>query len=310
MDYAAKRGAMGETPLQKVRDMMDQMIATLEQEAAEEAKHQAFCDREMKHTGEKRDDRQEEVDELTTKIDQAKATVAANVELVKTLRKELAEIAEEQLEMDKVRKEEKESNEKEIKIDKDGVDAMKMALDVLRQFYNQIGSSSASASGRGNGAVMLLEYVQADMHKRVTTLVAAEREAEDEYRKLTGDNKLSTATKSQEVEFKTHETTELEKTINEMTGDRASAQEELDALEEYWAKLTDQCVVKEIPYEVRKEKREKEITGLKEALGHLEQAGDMNSELQVQASSAPQVNTVFLQLRGSQSHRIPPRIKA
>lgn len=80
--------------------------------------------------------------------------------------------------------------------------------------------------------------------------------------------------------------------LNELTSDHSSAREELDALQEYMAKLQDQCVAKPEPYEERKQKREKEVQGLREALAALD-----GSQLQV--AEAP--HTAFLQLRDRKS---------
>ena len=57
--------------------------------------------------------------------------------------------------------------------------------------------------------------------------------------------------------------------LNELSADHTAAKEELEALQEYMAKLEDQCVAQPEPYEARKQQREKEIQGLREAASTL-----------------------------------------
>jgi hypothetical protein len=63
-------------PFAKVKGMIQEMIEKLVTEAQEEAGHKAFCDKEMSETKAKMEDKQGEVDDLTTKIDKSAAKVA------------------------------------------------------------------------------------------------------------------------------------------------------------------------------------------------------------------------------------------
>eukprot|EP00434_Breviolum_minutum_P025915 symbB.v1.2.022910.t1/scaffold2052.1/size91004/5 len=130
------------------------------------------------------------------------------------------------------------------------------------------------------------------IHAQVTVLTGEEEQAVSEYQRVSKDNAVMSATKQHEVETFSADATALQKLLNELTSDHSSAREELDALQEYMAKLQDQCVAKPEPYEERKQKREKEVQGLREALAALD-----GSQLQV--AEAPRQNTAFLQLRGS-----------
>jgi hypothetical protein len=69
-----------------------------------------------------------------------------------------------------------------------------------------------------------------------------------------------------DVKYKTQEDKSQEKTIAEVSSDRSAAQDELDAVNAYDAKIKDRCIAKPESYEERKARREAEIKGLKEAL--------------------------------------------
>merc|ERR1719162_1660499 len=77
MAAAARMGAAaGEDPFAKVKGLISEMIAQLEKEAAEEAGHKAYCDKEMSETKAKKEELSDEIDKLSTKIDQKSAQAA------------------------------------------------------------------------------------------------------------------------------------------------------------------------------------------------------------------------------------------
>ena len=294
LDYAASNHHLGsqrfgaDDPFRKVRGLIEGMIGHLQSEARAEADHQAFCDKEMSVTGIKSADKQDDVDKLGTKIEQSKARLAHLTEQTATLREELTDLAQTQLEMDQVRSKEKALFDKTDRDAQDGMEGLRLALQVLRGYYARLGDPA----GRGKQVVSMLEYAKSDIHRRVTVLTGEEEQAVSEYQRVSKDNAVMSATKQHEVETFSADATALQKLLNELTSDHSSAREELDALQEYMAKLQDQCVAKPEPYEERKQKREKEVQGLREALAGLD-----GSQLQV--AEAPTPHTAFLQLRGS-----------
>merc|ERR1719335_1900554 len=99
----------GDDPFGKVKGLIQDMIEKLVADAAKEAAHKAFCDKEMSETKEKKEDKETELDDLTTKIDKATAKIAKLKEEVATLEKELGEIAAAQKKATELRMEQKEA---------------------------------------------------------------------------------------------------------------------------------------------------------------------------------------------------------
>merc|ERR1719152_753309 len=148
-------------PFAKVKTMIQEMMEKLLAEAKEEADKKAFCDKEMAETKAKRDDKQGEVDDLTTKIDKAAAKIAKLKEEVSVLEKELGEIAAEQKTADEIRASEK-AAWAEAKSDfEQGLEGVQMALQVLRDYYAQKEDATESLlQGDDIGAAMSLAQNQ------------------------------------------------------------------------------------------------------------------------------------------------------
>merc|ERR1719356_40772 len=77
--------------------------------------------------------------------------------------------------------------------------------------------------------------------------------------------------KMQDAKYKTKESKGLDKTAAELTADRTGVNAELDAVLEYLSELEAECIAKAETYAARKERREAEIAGLKQALQILEE---------------------------------------
>merc|ERR1719420_484153 len=136
MSAAARMGAAeGEDPFAKVKGLISDMIEALLKEAAEDAAHKGWCDKETSETKAKKEELTDEIDALTTKIDKMSADSAKLKEEVAILSKELADLAKAQAEMDKIREEENTAYVKNKAEMEQGLEGIKLALKVLREYY-------------------------------------------------------------------------------------------------------------------------------------------------------------------------------
>merc|ERR1719169_220026 len=126
------------------------------------------------------------------------------------------------------------------------------------------------SSGAGDSIIGMLEVAESDFAKNLAEEQQEEDAAQTEYDKLTQENKVTKASKEQDVKYKTKEHKALDKSVTELSSDRDGMNAELDAVLEYYDKIKEKCVAKPEPYEERKKRREAEIAGLKEALSILE----------------------------------------
>merc|ERR1719171_820005 len=153
MSSAIRLGeANGEDPFAKVKDLITNMIATLESEAEEDASQKAYCDKEMSETNAKKDELSAESDKLSTKIAQDKAASAKLKEEVATLQGELASMAKAKAEADKIRAEEKAAFDKNSAEMKMGIKGVKKALAVLKDYYAKA-ADHGSSGGAGSSII-------------------------------------------------------------------------------------------------------------------------------------------------------------
>merc|ERR1712190_467100 len=95
----------GEDVFAKIKGLIRDMIEKLEREAGAEATEKAYCDEQIAKTEFKKGELEDDIAKMTSKIDTAAAKSAQLKAEIKELEDELAALAREQAEMDKLRQE-------------------------------------------------------------------------------------------------------------------------------------------------------------------------------------------------------------
>lgn len=258
--------ASGDDPFAKVKGLIRDMIETLAKDANADATHKAYCDKELGETDTKKAEKDAEIDKLSTKIDSMTANSAKLKEEVAAIQKALADLASSQAELTKLRQSEKheyDANKPEME---SGLEGVKMALKLLREYYNKQGQAHNAAAGAGGGIIGLLEVVESDFSQTLAEMSATEATSQADYDRETKENEIEKATKESSVKYKTKEYKQLDASTSEASSDRDGVQTELTAILDYNKHLLQICSAKAETYEARKGRREAEIAGLKDAL--------------------------------------------
>merc|ERR1719321_2217637 len=90
--FTQLRSEATEGPFDKVKGLIEDMIARLEKEAAEEADAKAFCDKETSESKAKQAELTASSDKSQVRIEKATATIAELKEQIKTLQAQMAEM--------------------------------------------------------------------------------------------------------------------------------------------------------------------------------------------------------------------------
>jgi len=262
-------GSNKEDVFAKIKVMVNDMIAKLEAEAAADATEKAFCDKEVPEAQAKVDDKADEIEKITAKVDKmtAKSTTLKNE--VSAIQAQLGDLTKSQAEMDKIRLDEKavfEATKPELER---AVAGIQQALKVLNDYYSK-DASHGSAGGSSTGIIGLLEVCESDFSKNLAEITDVEDKAAYFYEQETKENDVTKVTKEQDVKFKTRAAAGLDKSVAEYTSDRSGVVAESDAVKEQLKQLKARCAGKAETYSERKSRREEEMAGLHEAMEVLE----------------------------------------
>jgi hypothetical protein len=288
-------GRVRSDPFGKVRSMIEEMIAKLLAEAADEATQKAFCDTEMGKTKKDEKTKVTKLDQVTGRLDKATSDRAALEMQIKHLQGAILDIDKGQHEATKIRHEE---HEQYLKASKDfqlSEEACASAAATLKAYYDQAKTAAASLlqirsqshmrmktrtksqvefgssqSETGAQVVDFLELAEEDFAKLLAEVEDGEEVAEKAYQKMSTENKVSKASKMAEAKAKTSEIKSLTSTIHDWSEDSENVGHELDAVQAYADKLKPMCTTKTMSYEEKVAARKAEIDGLKEALSILE----------------------------------------
>lgn len=289
----AARAGGGADPFAKVRSIINDLIATLSEQAKAEVSQKSQCDTDMAAALEKRDRYQAEMESSAASIDATKAEIATLKTEIAALSAEVADLHKAVNDMTELRTEEKADNERTIKDATQGAEDIKQAIAVLTQFYGQEGlvqlayvppkadrenntvadlapeTFTGTYTGKvteSKGVLGLLEVIQSDFERTVSTTQEADTAAEEEFKTqselLEGqikEKEAAKSTKETDVQTKESALTGFEDDLRSQTKLHAGALTELE-------KLKTSCVDGEESYEQRRQKRQQEIDALKSAL--------------------------------------------
>jgi chromosome segregation ATPase len=262
-------------PFAKVRGMVEDMIAKLMQDAAEEADKKAFCDEEMSKSKATQADKEGKIAKLDARIEKAESAIAELTQGITVLSKEIAETNAAVAESTAIREREKSEFMVAEKDFSESEQACAAALQVLREYYEggslvqvglKVATKTSSEGNDGSGIVGVLELAESDFAQNLAEARAAEKLAVDEYDQLMQDSKMNLAVKETELKGKQSEVKSVKVGLSDSSSDKASVSTELDAVLQYLDELKPQCETKVPSYAERKAAREAEIEGLKEAL--------------------------------------------
>merc|ERR1719217_1223890 len=264
-------------PFKKVKKLIQDLITRLMEEAAAEASHKGWCDKELATNGHTRKEKTDAVDTLNSEIDELTASNAKLTEEITQLSNEVADLDTAVAEATKMREEEKAKNAATIKDAQEAQTAVASALTVLKEFYAKAAKATALAqqpeifdkpykgmSGMTGGVVGMLEVIESDFARLQAETLASEAKAQKEYEEFMHDSEVDKASMTRDMEHKTTKKQNQETALPEKQKDLEGTQKELDAALRYYDKLKPSCVNADVSYEDGVAQRKEEIQSLQE----------------------------------------------
>jgi uncharacterized coiled-coil DUF342 family protein len=280
-------------PFAKVINMIKGLITKLKEEAAAESAHKAWCDEELKNNKLTRDEKRQEVEMLNAKVDEINAAIDKLTADIQSNEEAMAELDKTMKEATEVRLKEKAKNEETIADAKAALEAVAMALKVLKEFYAKAAASLlqhrgpaddapesfsneayTGQQGASKGVVGMLEVIQSDFARLESETSTDEALAAKEYETLMDESATDREAKRVENVKMGRQVTAKERALASTQKDLKSAQEELEAAQAYFDKLKPDCIEEGLSFEERAKMRQEEIDSLKEAYDILDGISD------------------------------------
>jgi peptidoglycan hydrolase CwlO-like protein len=288
-ELAAK---LAQDPFAKVKQLIQQLIERLLHESTQEATKKGFCDMEVTKSENTRDYRFNDVRSLSSELGSLEAKKVTLEEEIVQLQDEASVLHEDLNTTSQLRAEEKEQNLATIKTAKEGLNAVKEAISILKVFYNSAASASLvqaspvdeDTSGPGfagsysgqqdssKGIIAILEVVASDFDRTARLTTESEKKAAADFVEHHRTALKDIASKERQTEIDKEELQSTENTLVQKMSDLEAAQSLLDSAIQTLEDLKPMCIDTGMSYAERVEKREEEIAALKEALTFLEPA--------------------------------------
>merc|ERR1719443_1010677 len=273
--------AVAADPFEKIKGLIENMIAKLVEEANQEATQKAFCDEEISKSKASQGEKNMDLDKTKSRLDTAASKKADLQETVAEVQGEIADLDKATKEATSLRAEEKSDYDKSSADFKDAAEAVEQAISVLKEYYEGaslvqvVGSTKqptfgSKRSDAANTILSILEMCAEDFSKTYMELQQQEATAVKQYEKLMSESATSKAAKTAEVKGMESQIKSLEVAVKNHKEDFDTTSSELDAVMAYLEKLKPQCESKAMSYKEKKVRREAEMEGLKEALQILE----------------------------------------
>eukprot|EP00747_Dinoflagellata_sp_TGD_P157322 gnl/TRDRNA2_/TRDRNA2_177728_c0_seq40.p1 gnl/TRDRNA2_/TRDRNA2_177728_c0~~gnl/TRDRNA2_/TRDRNA2_177728_c0_seq40.p1 ORF type:complete len:422 (-),score=167.39 gnl/TRDRNA2_/TRDRNA2_177728_c0_seq40:78-1187(-) len=279
----------------KIKKLISELIEKLLQEAANEANQKGWCDKALADAEQRRDYAAEAIAELNAEMAELEATRDKLTEELATLKTEIAELKAAQEKAEKERAAEKAENAATVEEAEGGLEAVKMAIDILDKFYKtaknkassalvqesstkkgplddmpdagfDAGETSAGGQGAAGGILGMMDVIKSDFERTISTTEKAEKQAEDDHMKFMTETGVSLAEKTMAEEQKTKQNDDTIENLEADDGKMTAESEKLQKAIEELIELQPSCVDTGMSYEERVARREQEIEALKKAL--------------------------------------------
>jgi hypothetical protein len=277
----------------KVRTMIKDLMGKLEADAQAEQDQKGWCDGEMEKATSKRDENIGKMEGDIASITKTTGTIDLLTREVANLEIEIADLYKALNTATELRKSEKATNEKTIADATAGLNAVKAAIKVLKDFYQpgliQTGYKPPKGDSEGNtvgdlapdtgfenkdykgnqdaasGIFGLMEVIESDFEANIEATNTAESDAASEFDTFKSDTEGDIDEKKTNVDTKTADLktkkADLVDYKDDLKSDSDFKKEALDEL----AKLKPACVGTGMDYAERVARREQEIESLKNA---------------------------------------------
>jgi len=288
---ASLAGRIASDPFAKVKQLIQELVERLLQEAANESNQKGWCDKATKEAEQKRDYAAEEIRGLNGAMAKLEAERDQLSEELDGLSAAIQELVDARKTAEEERKAEKAQNMETIKEAEQGLSALNMCIDLLDKFYKTMskntvdlslaqakpsddapdagfenGQAYQGAQAESGGILGMLDVMKSDFVRTMQETQQAEMQAEQDHLEFMTQSGKSKKEKEEAHAQKDSQKTDRETKLGEAS-DNLDAQTNAvkNAIKEL-RELKPACVDTGMTYEERVANREDEISALKKSL--------------------------------------------
>jgi len=267
----------------RVKKAIDDMVAQLLQEKADEIKHKDFCVDEFNTNQLQTEKKEREKQDLLAKIDDLEMTIKQLTEAIDGLK---AEIAEMQVQLKRAG-EDREKQNKEFQTtvadQRMTQKLLQAALKILQGFYDKKAAAAlvqkqepvgpppppgfeAYKKNEAAGGVMgMIQQIINDAKAMESEAIRAEEDAQKAYEDFVKETNASIEAKSKDIVNKSETKAKAEGDLVQANEEKESVMLELEQLSNYNAELHQSCDFVLKNFEIRQTARDEEVEALRQA---------------------------------------------
>jgi hypothetical protein len=267
----------------RVKKAIDDMIAQLLVEKADEIKHKDFCVDEFNTNQLQTEKKEREKQDLIAKIEDLTMSIEALAKAIETLK---AEIAEMQVQLKRAGEDrEKENKEFQTTVadQRESAKLLQAALGVLQEFYGKAKAASfaqkqepagpppppgfeAYKKSAASGGVMgMIQQIINDTKAMEAETIRSEEDAQKAYEDFVKETNSSIEAKSKDIVNKSEVKAKQEAELVETKEEKESVMVELEQLSNYNAELHSSCDFITKNFDLRQTARDEEVEALRQA---------------------------------------------
>jgi len=267
----------------RVKKAIDDMIAQMLKEKADEIKHRDFCVDEFNSNQLQTEKKDREKQDLIAKIANLESTIEQLAEVLKTLKSEIAEM---QVQLKRAGEDREKQNKEFQMVVGDQRETQKLlaaAVGVLQDFYKKKapalvqkkqepvgpppppgfeGYKNNAASG---GVIQLIQQIISDAKAMEAETIRAEEDAQKAYEDFVKETNNSIEAKGRDIINKSETKARAETDLVEANSAKESVLLELEQLSNYNAQLHQSCDFIQKNFELRQTARDEEVEALRQA---------------------------------------------
>jgi len=265
-------------PFGKVKKMIESMIVKLLDKASEEAERKRWCDEEMSQTKHQKDHHAHRIAKLTSRKKEIEADIATASSNTQLTMEALASMKKARTEATAMRQKEHSEAVHALKEYANSQQVLQKAIEVLQAYYEKNSGAFlqqpktfegdyTGSKDSAVGVIAVLEISLEDFARLESETKTDEATAAREYDAFLQECKMQEALGGVNLKNYADEQLKLQTAKVQTEQDLKEQQSELEAITQYWEKLTSQCDFSGPSLEERQERRQREIESLQNALG-------------------------------------------